>query len=182
MTATKPMTAEELAALPDDGYRYELVRGELVRMAPAGGWHGQIGMRFGRYIGVYVDEQKLGAVFNAETGFFFARDPDVVRAPDVAFVRTSRLPPEEDRWGYLPLAPDLAVEVVSPSDAMTDVLDKVLAYLEAGTQMVVVVLPRRQVLQVYGPDRTARVLGLDDIFDGGDVLPGFRLPVAAIFR
>jgi Uma2 family endonuclease len=150
-------------------------------MAPAGGWHGRIETRFGRYIDIHVSENDLGTVFTGDTGFILARDPDIVRGPDIAFVRMDRLPPEEEQEGFLELAPDLAVEVISPSDRMSDVLDKVAEYLAAGTRLVVLVAPRRKELILYGADRSIRVLTMDDTFDGGDILPGFSLPVAAIF-
>jgi len=180
VTSTKLMTAEELEAMPDDGNNYELVRGVLVRMSPAGRWHGRIETRFARFMDIHVFENDLGEVFTGDTGFILARDPDVVRGPDVAFVRADRLPPEEHE-GFLELAPDLAVEVISPSDRMSDVLDKVAEYLDAGTRLVVLVAPRRKELLLHGADRSVRVLTMDDTFDGGDILPGFSLPVAAIF-
>lgn len=180
MTATKLMTAEELADLPEDSFRYELVRGELIRMSPAGGLHGRIEAQCAMYMTIHVRENNLGTVFAGDTGFVLARDPDIVRGPDIAFVRADRLPPEEQLEGFLELAPDLVVEVISPSDRVSDVLEKVWEYLDAGTRLVVLVEPRRKVLLLVGPDRTARTLTADDIFDG-DVLPGFRLPVASIF-
>jgi Uma2 family endonuclease len=181
VTSTKLMTAEELEAMPDDGNTYELVRGALVLMSPAGGLHGRIESRLGRYMDIHVFENDLGAVFTGDTGFILARDPDTVRGLDIAFVRKDRLPADEEQEGFLALAPDLAVEVISPSDRMSDVLDKVAEYLDAGTRLVVLVVPRRKELMVYGADRSVRVLTVKDTFDGGDVLPGFRLPVAAIF-
>lgn len=175
------LTADDLAALPDDGDRFDLIRGELIRMAPAAATHGKCAMRFGSRLDVHVTEHKLGTVFAAETGFVLARDPDTVLAPDVAFVRADRLPPEEEWAGYLALAPDLVVEVLSPSDTARAVLDKVLFYLDAGARLVVTLDPTRQIGIVYGPDRVGRILRLEDTFDGGDVVPGFRLPLAELF-
>ncbi len=96
-------------------------------------------------------------------------------------MRADRLPPEEEWEEYLALAPDLVVEVLSPSDTASGVLDKTLAYLDAGVLLVVTLDPKRQVAVVTGPDRVARILGRDDVFDGGDVVPGFRLPLADLF-
>jgi Uma2 family endonuclease len=138
-------------------------------------------MNEGRYIDIHVSENDLGAVFSGDTGFILARDPDIVRGPDIAFVRKDRLPPVEQQEGFLELAPDLAVEVISPSDRMSDVLDKVAEYLESGTRLVVLVAPRRKELMLYGADRSIRVLTIEDTFEGGDVLPGISMPVAAIF-
>jgi Uma2 family endonuclease len=179
---TKLMTAEELERLPDDGRRYELVRGVLVEMTPAGGWHGENSSEISWHINSFVRPRGLGRVYVSETGFVLARDPDIVRAPDVAFVASDRLPPVRDREGYLPLAPDLAVEVVSPYDRQSDVTDKLLEYLDAGTRLIWVVEPRRRTVTVWTPDRTARILAESDELDGGEVLPGFRLSIAEIFR
>lgn len=180
-TRTALLTADDLAALPDTTDRYDLLRGELIQMAPAAAKHGKYAMRFGTPLDVYVTENGLGTVFAAETGFILARDPDTVLAPDVAFVRADRLPPEEEWEGYLALAPDLVVEVLSPSDTASGVLDKTLAYLDAGVLLVVTLDPKRQVAVVTEPDRMARILGRDDVFDSGDVVPGFRLPLADLF-
>ena len=119
MGTTTLMTADDLAALPDDGYRYELDRGVLVRMPPPKLRHGLVTSRFARLLGDHVDERGLGAV-GTESGFLLARDPDRVVAPDVFFIRADRLPPDDEQDRYLPF-PDLAVEVLSPSDSMSDV-------------------------------------------------------------
>ena len=181
-TTTKLVTADELLAMPDDGYRYDLVRGRLHRMSPAVGEHGGIGFEFARVIGNHVVAHELGRVFAAETGFFVARDPDTVLAPDIAFVRADRLPPPEDLIGFVPIAPDLAVEVVSPSNSEPDMADKVQDYLAAGVALVLVVRPRPRTITVHAPGEPPRVLGEGDTLDFGDVLPGLRLAVADIFR
>ena len=181
--STTVMTAEDLFDMEDDGYLYELVRGELVRMTPPGGAHGSVSGEIYWYIRNHLTAHDIGRVYPQDTGFLLARNPDLVRAPDVAFVRSDRLPPNPIAFeGYLPVAPDLAVEVVSPSDRAGAVHEKVMDYLEAGTRLVWVVHPRRRTVTVYHPDGSARVLHEGDELDGEDVLPGFRLPVAAIFR
>lgn len=181
MATTKLMTAEDLWHMQEDECRYELVEGELIRMAPTGGEHGEIMSEFARHISNHVAETKAGRTYVGDTGFILARNPDVVRAPDVAFVRTDRLPPKEERRAFLALAPDLAVEIVSPSDSSSDVNDKVMHYLDAGVQLVWLVHPSSKSVSVYTPDRTARILSEDDALDGGDILPGFQLRVADIF-
>lgn len=98
--------------MPDDGSAYELVEGELRRMAPAGFQHGDVAARIGARLWQYAHDHDLGSVV-AETGFLLSRGPDTVRAPDAAFVSRHRLPPEDDHTGFLALAPDLVVEVVS---------------------------------------------------------------------
>jgi Uma2 family endonuclease len=175
-----PLSADDLAALPDDR-RYDLIAGELIEMSPASAKHGRYAQDLGFFIDSHVREHSLGTVFAAETGFLLARDPDTVLAPDVAFVRADRLPPEETWKGFLSLAPELVVEVISPSDTVSQVLEKVLTYLDAGVQMVITVDPQRTAITVYGQDRAARILTISDTLETGDVLPGFRLPLADLF-
>ncbi|MDQ2695707.1 MAG: Uma2 family endonuclease [Pseudomonadota bacterium] len=182
MSATlHAMTADELLRLPDDGFRYELVRGELRKMAPAGHQHGRIAINLTLPLGEYVRANNLGAVYAAETGFKLRADPDTVRAPDVAFIRRERVEAVGDGEGFWPGAPDLAVEVVSPGDRPSEVGDKVRDWLEAGTRMVVVVDPRRRTVAVHRAPAGVAVLAEGDTLDGGDVVPGWRLPVAEIF-
>lgn len=182
MAQTPLLTAEDLLEMEDDGYLYELVRGELVRMTPPGGRHGEVAGETYWRIRNYLAEHGIGRVYPQDTGFLLAQDPDLVRAPDVAFVRADRLRPPDQRETYLPLAPDLVVEVLSPSDRAGLVNDKLTDYLEAGVRLVWIVEPRRRTVTVYHPDWTVRVLREGDALDGGEVLPGFRPPVAAIFR
>ena len=178
---TGVVTAEELLVMPDDGYRYELVRGELRKMAPAGAEHSNIGMTVGTSLNVHVKANNLGAVFGADGGFLLARNPDTVRAPDVGFVRRERMEETGLVRGYWPGAPDLAVEVVSPNDLYTEVAEKVEDWLNAGTRMVVVVDPRRRTVSVHRPGQAAVTLAEGDGLEGGDVVPGWRLAVADIF-
>ena len=114
MAITRLMTAEALAALPADGYHYDLIDGDLHRMSQLGAEHGEVAGEVSRQIGNHAVERGLGRGYAAGTGFLLGRNPDTVLVPDVAFVRTERLPPRAERRGYLPLAPDLVVEVVSP--------------------------------------------------------------------
>ena len=177
-TQTRLMTAEELLAMPDDGYRYELVRGELRKMAPASFFHGTSAMRIGAPLAIYVIENRLGEVCAAETGFRIGSDPDHVRAPDVAFVRREREDEVGETHGYFPGPPDLAIEVISPYDIYREVDEKVQDWLDAGTRMVIVVNPRRRDVTVYLPNSVPIVLTEEDILDGGDVVPGWKMPVA----
>lgn len=117
--------------MPDDGSAYELVEGELRRMAPAGFQHGDVAARIGARLWQYAHDHDLGSVVAAETGFLLSRGPDTVRAPDAAFVSRHRLPPEDDHTGFLALAPDLVVEIVSPGDRAGDVAGKVSGWLAA---------------------------------------------------
>ncbi|MFW6076055.1 MAG: Uma2 family endonuclease, partial [Chloroflexota bacterium] len=163
-------------------HRYELVRGELVCMAPSGSEHSEIGMLIGHFILTYVLGHQSGIVTGPDGGFLVRKDPDTVLVPDVAFVHRDRLTSELDRTRYLPLAPDLVVEIVSPSDRMADVTGKVQTYFEAGTRLIWIVLPQQQAVMVHYPDGTARTLKSADTLDGEDVLPGLEIPIAGIFN
>ncbi|MYC07901.1 MAG: Uma2 family endonuclease [Chloroflexi bacterium] len=179
-TKTQLMTADELLAMPDDGYRYELIRGELIKMAPAGHVHGREGNRVNVRLSMHVYENGLGETYLAETGFVLTRSPDTVLAPDASFVRRERVEEVGDVPGYFPGPPDLAVEVISPNDRLTEVAAKVADWLDHGTLMVIVVNPRNHTAQVHTPDGVTS-LTEGDTLDGGDVLPGWSMPVADIF-
>jgi Uma2 family endonuclease len=181
-TTVRIMTADELLRLPEDGFRYELVRGELRQMAPAGHKHGRIVLNVTTPLDQHVRAHSLGAVFAAETGFKLAADPDLVRAPDVAFVRRERLADAEAAEGYWPGAPDLAIEVISPSDIYTEVEEKVIDWLGAGARMVVVVNPRKRTITVYRSLTEIAILTENDVLEGRDVVPGWAIPVKEIFE
>jgi Uma2 family endonuclease len=183
MTTTTPqlMTAAELLALPDDGFRYELVRGELRRMSPAGRKHGRLIINLTTPLDQYVRAHQLGVVYAAETGFLLATDPDLVRAPDVAFVRREREAAIPDDDGFWPGAPDMAVEFVSPHDLYTEVDEKVLDWLDAGTRMVVIVNPRKRLVTIYRSRTEIALLTEQDTLEGGEVIPGWSLPIHVIF-
>jgi Uma2 family endonuclease len=173
------MTADELLAMPDDGtHRYELVKGELIAMSPSGELHSRIAARIHTHLGAHVRQHKLGETYIADGGFVLFRDPDTVRAPDVAFVRAERLVSADT---FIPGPPDLAVEVVSPGDLFSEVNAKVLEYLRSGTRMVIVVDPRKQIAMVRTP-HGANDLTVDDTLTGGDVVPGWSLPLRGLFE
>ena len=176
------MTAEELWRLPDDGLRHELVYGELRTLAPSGGEHGRVTSNVHDSLSPYVRKQGLGRLFAAETGFLLARDPDLVRAPDVAFVRRERLEAAGRVRGYWPGGPDLAVEVVSPNDRPADVEEKVSTWLAYGTEMVVVVYPDERRVRVHRPGRPPQDLTETAILDGGNVVPGWTAAVREFFE
>jgi Uma2 family endonuclease len=174
-------TADELLMMPDDGFRYELVKGEIRRMPPAGSEHGSITVNITVPLAQFVKANGLGVVFGAETGFKIASDPDTVRAPDLAFVRRERIPEGGIPQGYWPGAPDLAVEVISPSDTYTEVEEKVDDWLAAGTCMVLVLNPRTRTVTIYTSHTDVVRLTASDTLDGGEVLPGFTCRVAELF-
>lgn len=181
-TTAQPMTAEALLALPERGdVRHELVRGELRMMSPAGGRHGGIGARLVAFLLPFAATRQLGDVFSDDTGFVLTRDPDTVRVPDASFVAAGRLPAGDLPDGYLELAPDLAVEVIAPHDRAYEIGEKVAEYLSAGTTIVWVVQPVERTVTVHERAGARRLLGEGDALDGGEVLPGLEIPVAAIF-
>lgn len=180
-TLSQLTTAEDLLRMPDDGFRYELVRGELRKMAAAGHQHGRIIINITTPLDQHVRAHDLGTVYAAETGFKLASDPDTVRAPDVAFIRRERVGAVGDAGGYWPGAPDLAVEVISPGDTYTEVEEKIFDWLDAGTRMVMVVNPRRRLVTVYRSLAGIIILTENDTLDGGDVVPGWTLPVRDVF-
>jgi Uma2 family endonuclease len=176
------MTAAELLQMPRDGRRYELVKGELKEMSPAGPQHGRIAMRLGSLIEQYARQNKHGIVYAAETGFKLKEKPDTVRAADAAFVAKARIPAEGEPPGYWAIAPDLVVEVVSPFDAAQAVQAKVAEWLAAGCSLVWVVYPETQTVMEYRSSNEIRVLTSQELLEGGEVLPGFACPIAQIFE
>jgi Uma2 family endonuclease len=177
---TKLMTVEELYGLPDDGYKHELVRGELVKMPPPGEEHGVRANYIGYRLSDIVIPAKLGRVM-VETGYHLTRDPDTVRAPDVSFVRRERYegaPSPRFREG----APDLAVEIVSPGDTLTEILEKVQEYLTYGAQLVWVVEPKTQTVTVYRADGSVQVLRTpSDRLSGEELIPAFSITLKDLF-
>jgi Uma2 family endonuclease len=177
----KLTTADELWEACGEAQHLELVKGVPVQMTPTGTVHGALSLWLGHLILVYVDEHDLGLVTAAETGFILAQNPDTVRAPDIGFVVKDRLTePVPER--YFPGAPDLAVEIVFPGDTASDIHDKVMDYLQAGTRLVWIVYPRSRTVAVYQAGAAGLILDSGGTLDGGDVLPGLSLPVRDIFK
>lgn len=175
------MTADELLRMPDDGFRYELVKGELRRMSPAGDEHGDITMQLAASLLQHCKQNGLGKVYSADTGFRLESGPDTVRAPDIAFVRMERIKAARRIVGYRVGAPDLAVEVISPGNTKREMTEKVSAYFAAGARMVWLVNPKLKSVDVYRSLNDVTVFTENDILDGGDVVPGFQIAVAEIF-
>ena len=173
------MTADELLRDPVPNKRTELVRGVLVVREPAGYAHGVVAMKIGVELAVHVKQTGAGVVCAAETGFKLISNPDTVRAPDVAFVSSDRVPPRDAR-GFPALAPDLVVEVLSPDDRPGEVLAKVADWLTAGTRLVWVVDPERRVARVYRADGSETVVTEEGVLEGEAVLPGFRCELGAV--
>lgn len=180
-TTTHLTTADDLLNMRDDGFRYELVNGELRKMAPAGHEHGRVAMNFGWRLAQHVEANGLGAVYAAETGFLLSSDPDTVRAPDVGFVNRKRIEETGKAKGYWPGPPDLAVEVVSPGDAYAEVEEKATEWLGAGALMVLVLDPRKRTVTVYRSLNAIIILNESSMLDLDDAVPGFSVAVKDIF-
>jgi Uma2 family endonuclease len=173
------VTAEELLQYPDSRYS-ELVRGVPHVCEPPGGVHGRIAGRMVARLGDYVDRLGLGTVM-VEAGYVLQRAPDTVRGPDVSFISAARLPPERIPEQFIPGAPDLAVEILSPSSRWTDVEERITDYLDAGTRLVWVIDPRERRAIVRYPDRPPKFVATGGSLDGEDVVHGFALSLAELF-
>lgn len=171
------LTAEEFFALPLE--RGELVDGEVREERPPKPEHGRIAGEVFFRIRLWLEETRLG-VAGVEGGFVLRRDPDRVRSPDVWFLSHERLK-EVTREGFYEGAPDLAVEVVSPGEEAEELLAKVLDYLEAEAKAVWLVYPELKAVEVYERGGAGRLLRAQEVLEGGEALPGFRLPLEALF-
>ncbi len=176
----KPVTAEELLHLSDDGYRYELFRGELRQVSPAGEEHGKLAMKLGWRLARFVEENGLGYVYAAETGFKLTENPDTVRAPDAAFISQANLERQASVKGYRKGTPDLAVEVVSPNDRPNEVAEKVYEWLFFGAKEVWILESEQRTLTVYRPNEMFRVLKKGDTLTS-PLFPNWELPLGEIF-
>lgn len=174
-------TPDELLAMPD-GNRYELVAGQLVEREM--GFHsGRVGGELFWHLRTHCHKSGLGWVLNSEAGYTcFADDPNKVRKPDVSFIRAERLAAADEPQGWADIAPDLAVEVISPNDLSEKVSIKVSEYLEAGVKLVWVIHPATQSVEVHRSDGRGTILSNADELDGDDVVPGFRCKVSELFR
>ncbi len=176
-TQTKVWTEAELLALPKDG-KYELVDGELVYMSPAASEHGRLIVKLTVPLATYVDEHGLGCVYDGQTGFWLKAEN--LRVPDLSFVRLDRVH-LEGKDGFFKGHPDLAVEVLSPSERPSEILKKVDAYLSTGTELVWIINPGTQSATVYRIDGTSGIVEPSGNLDGENVVPGFSFPLGRLF-
>lgn len=177
----KTLTADELLMIPNTRFGYELVRGQLKKYMPTGFLHGLIASRIGRIIGNFADENDLGVTFAAETGFLIFQNPDTVRAPDLAFITKDKFKKHGITEKFFPGAPDLAVEVVSPSDRKKDIEEKIRDYLKAGVALVWIIYPQNKIVAVHRQNNITSILRETDELDGENVLPDFRCSLEEIF-
>lgn len=178
------VTAEELERMPSTGpieYTYELVRGKLVRLSLARREHAVLVAFLTVELGRFVQERKLGKVFGDGTGYKLFADPDTVRGPDVSFISRERYQTVRSAPSFMPIAPDLAVEVVSPDNTRAELARKSQDYFEAGTRMVWIVNPRTRRVIVRRPDQPDGVLTPRDTLTANETLPGFALALDRLF-
>jgi len=180
-TSTALMTAEELMQLPDDDFRYELINGELEKMPPPGHPHGRIALRLCVHLGQFILDHGLGEGFATDTGFRLTSNPDTVLAPDFAFVTNERFREGSKIEGYWPGPPDLAVEVLSPSDRPGKVKQKISRWLGLGTKQVWIVDPKHSTVAVYRSESDITTFSGSDYLEAQDLFPGFRISLDKIF-
>jgi Uma2 family endonuclease len=178
MVTTRLYAIEDLWELSSGDTNYELIEGELFEVSPVKRGHGIAQLTIGSRILSFVKVHKLGIV-GTEVGFIFQRKPDTVLAPDVAFVSAERLGPEGKYWSDVP--PDLAVEIVSRSNTRAEIDRKVRIYLASGVRAVWVVRPAARAITIHRPGTPAQTLTENDTLDGGEILPGFALPLSDLF-
>jgi Uma2 family endonuclease len=180
MSTKTLLTADDLWKIVANGSRYELSRGELVPMTPVGIPHSVIVVRLAKLLSTYVDEKRLGVV-GTEGGFKLHRNPDTLRAPDIAFISRKRLESEGIPKAFAEFPPDLAVEVLSPDDTASEMARKVDEYLSGGVPLIWVVDPSLWQVTVYRSLQDIKIHSAHEELDGGEILPGFRVKVADIF-
>jgi Uma2 family endonuclease len=178
-TIASVTTAEQLLQTPDSGRR-ELLRGKLTMRPPAGYDHGRIASRIFLRLGIHVEQHGLGEVHGGDTGFQIRQNPDTVRAPNVAFIASARIPATRVS-GFFQGPPDLAVEVISPNDRTSQVAAKIQDWLDAGCRTVWVVDPELHTVTVYRSRSNIVVLRATEQLSGDDIVPGFTIAVAELF-
>ena len=180
-TEVKLLTAADLLRLDGEGVRGELIRGVLCETMPTGHEHGKIVTKLVIRLGNFVEQRALGTLVASDSGVWLERDPDTVREPDIAFTSAEKIPLDARITGYAEVAPDLVVEVASPTDSRREVHDKAHMWMSHGVRLVWVVHPETRTVDVYQPDEAIATLGEQDALDGLDVLPGFTCEVSAVF-
>jgi Uma2 family endonuclease len=182
-TTTKLVTADELLGMPDppSGGRYELVRGRLIEVSPPSTRSNEVAGELIRRLGNHIREYKRGRFGGSEGGFLLSSNPDTVRAPDVWLVRAERVSSGRMPDRFFAGAPDLVVEVLSPTDRTGDIWQRVGQYLDAGSHLVWVIDPNTEAAAAFPADGFPIIIGSDGTLDGGDVVPGFVLPLRELF-
>ena len=179
---TKLLTADDLLRLHSKGVKGELIRGVLAETVATGVEHGKIAAKYTIRLGIFVEPRKLGTIVTSDSGVWVGRNPDTVREPDVAFTSAERMPLDIRVPGYADVPPDLVVEIVSPNDTHREVYDKARMWLSHGVALVWVTYPDTRTVDVHQNGIPVVTLTEDDVLDGGEVLPGFSLPVREVFE
>jgi Uma2 family endonuclease len=179
---TKVWTDAEFMALPDDGNRYELVKGELINMGNSGALHGYIAIILSAALFALVTSRKLGVLLDSSTAFTMKNGNK--RSPDIAFFAKERLQGlEELPTGFLEGAPDLVVEIFSLGSTIAEIEDKIVEYFANGTRLLWVISPGQHYVLVYRSGyEPQRLLTSGDFLEGEEVVPGFTFPVADLFH
>jgi Uma2 family endonuclease len=181
MTTTKPMTAEQFGELQEDG-RFDLIAGEVYRLSPSKSWHSAVSGRLSGELYVYARAHG-GASPTAEGGYLVAHNPDSVLCPDASYIGAEKkLLADNHKDEWYPFAPDIAVEVLSPSESRRSIARKVYLYLAAGSAQVWIVDTKHETLTVHALGAEPRILTATDTLNGGRTLPGFTLERAQLFR
>lgn len=180
-TPRRSMSVAEFATHPASAGASELVRGDIRLMTPASGAHGAVAGAIFAALNAFIEARQLGVCFPDNTGFALPGLVDTVRSPDVAFVRADRLPAAGIGGGFLAVAPDLVVEILSPSETASELEDKLRDYRVAGTPLVWVVDVAKRVVCVRAVGATERWVDESGELDGDDVLPGFSVSVQKLF-
>ena len=183
MTQPKPklLTADDLLRLRSEGVRGELIRGVLHKGMASGEEHGELVMNLGFIVNTHVKPRRLGRVVGSDVGVRLERNPDTVREPDLAFVSADKRPLGVRNTGYLEVPPDLVVEVVSPSDRLSDAAEKAWMWISYGVGLAWIIHPEDRTVDVYRAGAPVETLTENDVLDGDPALPGFSCAVRDIF-
>jgi Uma2 family endonuclease len=179
--ASKLVVAEEFFELPDDGLRRELIEGQIHIMSPASYRHGYVEHNLSGEIYIYSKKHRTGQGFDGDTGFLIARNPDTVLAPDCAYVRRERIKDVERRRGFCGAYPDLAAEVISPSETKQEVSEKVNRWIAAGVEVVWVIDPELRQATIY-EGGSVKTVGEDDLLTAESLMPGFSVRLGDLFE
>ncbi len=179
--AQRLLTADDLLQLDSEGFHGELIRGVLHKTMPPGDRHGVIMAELTIHLGLFVQQHSLGRLTTGDAGVWIERDPDTVRAPDIAFFSAERTAGRPPLPGYSIAIPNLVVEIVSPNDKTHEVYDKARMWLSHGVQLVWVVNPQTRTVDVHCSQQPVAVIDESAALDGADVLPGFSCPLSSIF-
>jgi len=181
-TQEKLITGEELLAMGSEADLYELVEGRIKPMSPTGFAHGQYEVNFAQRLQRFVEQQKTGKVVTGEVGIYIRRDPDTIRAADVAYISNERLAQRQKKKGYLDVAPEIVVEIMSPDDNWSEVMQKMREYFSIGVKLIWVADPEAKTIYAYRSMTEVREFKMGEALTADEMLAGFSVPVAELFE